>query len=863
MLGWVVRPLLLAAVVLALAGPRAAIIWHRDRATVVVAMDTSASISSADRTAELTMTQQILDERQGDDRVGVIAFDGVPTLLLPPGTARALPPLPSLQPDETDAAAAVRLAHGTLGPLPGLRRIVLLTDGRQTRGDLLQEVAAARDDGIAVDVVPVGSQGTYDAAIAPIAVAAPWVQPGEIIKGSVTVDATADGPLHVKLSRQDPGGASTILDQQVLAKAGQQLVLPFADPVPADETRAEYLYSAHVAAPRVERTLLNNDTATVVRIEGRTRVLLISEDTDAAQPLKAALTSAGLLADVRPIEQFPDDSLELGAFDAVILDDVPLRRPDEVADPDFPALGPAEQDRLSSYVGSLGGGLVAIGGSGALGEDYKDSSLQRVLPVDPAPDQVEDAQVALAIVLDRSGSMAAPSGDGSTTKIQLADEASIAAAKMLRDDDLFGLQACDETPVWHIPLQKRGDIADLDRRVMSIDAGGGGIYVYTSLADAYDKLTGVKAPVRHVILFSDAADAEEQVKGAFDEENPTDGPPGAPNATELARTADQAGITLSVVGIGLPTDPHVSFLRKLAAAGGGKFYLTNNGHELKAIFVNETRRVSGESERNEPTAVMQVAPSEALKGVDVSNAPPLGGYVVTKAKATAEVPLVAPRGEPILATWRYGLGEVATFTSDATSAWGKAWLDWHGYRVMWPQLVRYVARKQSQSLAQATVTIADGRGALRVDTSGDDDSSSDLALTARVFAVRSDGTSSAIDVPLEVVGPGVYRGAFDASGDAISYIARVLDPTGAPLAQASAEAPRSSEFNAAGPDTQVLQAAAQSGGGSYSPDLAMAFAPGGAESQRAAESLTPLFLALAALLIPVDILCRRRLARVR
>src|SRR6201999_468366 len=157
---------------------------------------------------------------------------------------------------------------------------------------------------------------------------------------------------------------------------------------------------------------------------------------------------------------------------------------------------------------------------------------------------------------------------GSHTKIQLAVEAALAAAATLRPDDVLALGSVDTKTTWDHPLRPIARPAARRKAIRSIDAGGGGIYVYTALVDAYAALAHAAAPVRHVILFADTADAEEQA------ENCSYGPcVGADHtAGDLAETARRSGVTTSVVGIGQETDSDTAFLRRLAASGGGRFY---------------------------------------------------------------------------------------------------------------------------------------------------------------------------------------------------------------------------------------------------------------------------------------------------
>ena len=49
--------------------------------------------------------------------------------------------------------------------------------------------------------------------------------------------------------------------------------------------------------------------------------------------------------------------------------------------------------------------------------------------------------------------------------------------------------------------------------------------------------------------------------------------------------------------------------------------------------------------------------------------PPLLGYLATTAKPTAEVQLrIGAEDDPLLASWRVGLGRVTAWTSDASAA---------------------------------------------------------------------------------------------------------------------------------------------------------------------------------------------------
>ena len=72
-------------------------------------------------------------------------------------------------------------------------------------------------------------------------------------------------------------------------------------------------------------------------------------------------------------------------------------------------------------------------------------------------------------------------------------------------------------------------------------------------------------------------------------------------------------------------------------------------------------------------------------------------------------------GEPLLATWRYGLGQTAAFTSDAEARWAGEWLGWDGYGKFWAQVVRGLLRQSEAATFQVHATEIDGGRRLRLD----------------------------------------------------------------------------------------------------------------------------------------------------
>mgnify|MGYP000659148326 CR=1 FL=1 len=118
---------------------------------------------------------------------------------------------------------------------------------------------------------------------------------------------------------------------------------------------------------------------------------------------------------------------QLSGYDGVILSDVPAHQ-----------LGDPLMNALRDYVDKLGGGLVMLGGPGSFGVGgYYRTPIEEVLPVRlKAPDEEEKQSAAVAIVLDRSGSMAGE-------KLEMAKSAAIATAEVLGHNDSLGVWAFD------------------------------------------------------------------------------------------------------------------------------------------------------------------------------------------------------------------------------------------------------------------------------------------------------------------------------------------------------------------------------------------------------------------------------------
>jgi uncharacterized membrane protein len=500
-------------------------------------------------------------------------------------------------------------------------------------------------------------------------------------------------------------------------------------------------------------------------------------------------------------------------------------------------------------VQDFGGGFMLLGGENSFGVGgYFRSPIEQMLPVRMEHnDREELPTVALLVVLDRSGSMSAQVGG--LTKIALADQGAAMALNVLSPRDYFGVLAVDTRAHVVAPLARHGAKEPIVQKILAITAGGGGIYIYTSLAESFQALRDVNARIKHVILFSDAADAEEKSAG----EQP-DGAPGSGNSFDLVSAMVAAKITTSVVALGTEQDKDTVFLRQLAERGQGRFYLTSDATTLPQIFSTETMKVTQSSIVEEPTLAVPVRPSPITAGIDWAQSPLLLGYNAAKPKPNAEVLLATERGEPLLATWRYGLGQAAAFTSDAKARWAGEWLPWPGYEKFWAQAVRGLLRRGGPAAFEVTRHEIGDELELRVDAvtpEGAFRNRLPITITART---PDDATQTVAAIQES---PGIYRAriALPREGTTVVNVVSQELPEGGLAFAHTRSYPR--EYLSTETQLPLLRQIAQAGVGKFNPLPSEVFARPAHPSPRRRD-LTNWFLIAALALLPLDIFLRRR-----
>lgn len=668
----ITRVALLGALVLSLAGPR---IGAQTRApTFVFVLDRSGSIDDARLAQGVRALGELADQAPAGARRALVLMDGRVEVDVDPDDPWELD-LPDRTEaiDGSDLGAAIFLSLGLIDPAGG-GRILVATDGADTAGRAAEAAREAARRGVPIDVI-VLPKPAGELALIDVELGATVVRPGEAIEGWVTVRAPRDG---------GRAALTIALDDRVVERRdldlspGRTERVRFEHALPADappgrralETRLE-AHGGSDAAPLRHTTALT--------VGAPPTVLVVSDQEREVAAVNAVLAAQSMQVRLRAAEAARAE--DLPEVDLVILGDVAA----QLSPGGAPPLRPDFIDALRRWVSS-GGGLITLGGDRTyeLG-GWGATPLARVVPLDLSPN-AEDVEPAVSVVhvIDNSASM----GDwtGHQRKMALANEGTIASMRLLRPRDFIEVMAVNTEVARALPLQPATDPARMAAAIRGIQPRGGGIYVYTSLLAAEQTLQRAQSPLKHIILYSDAQDAEEKVAGVEMGWGP------GPNAFQIAERMRRRGVTLSVIALGDPRDQDVPFLRQLATLGGGRFSITREASELRALYVEETRQLVQSVVHDTPFQARLASPHPAVEGVRFEGAPPFLGYVEVRARQTATVVLEGPSQQPILASWQYGLGHVASLATDLGPRWAARWIEHPAYSRWVAQLARWALR---------------------------------------------------------------------------------------------------------------------------------------------------------------------------
>ncbi len=772
------RCLLITLLALALAELR--LKHQNDTVTVLFLVDRSLSVPQEPDESDNTIDRRWLREKKfineavekrgsghERDKAGLIVFGKRPRLELPPSDAprfKFQEFASTVDGNYTDVAAAIKLALASFPEGSG-KRIVLLSDGNENMGNAEEQARIAKQNGVQIDVVPLGAgQRNENEVLVEHVEAPPIAEQGARLPIRVLLRNHNPNPVVGELTLRQlvEGVARPVGEPKKVRLAPGLSTFKFEQPR-LDPNKAEsYTYEAEFVPEWVvvetdhgpeKRTLIgdrvqNNKATTHVVARGRRRILLLEAVRDQHAHFVREMRSRKMDITTLRIEELPKDkdklTVLLSNFDCVILANVPADSP-ENDKPEF-ALDDDQQEALRSNTHEQGCGLVVIGGPDSYGAGgWQNTAIEKALPVESEIKALKMQGKGGLVLIMHASEMA----EGNFWQKKIAK---LAIEKLTNVDEIGILHYDWGVMKWHIPLQEIGDKREFLMKQVDKLMPGDMPDFDPGLKMAHDALVepGRDLTVRHVIVISDGDPMQ--------------------NNKQLLRDMLRDKVTVSTVGVathGLPQDQQMA---QIASATRGRYHKVKSANLLPAVYIKETRLVSQsfiyEKRFTPQMKPLAGGPTENLPGV-----PDLYGFVRTTPKESPLVgvsiksPELNGQDFPILAYWQYGLGRSVAFTSDArTNPPGKGYWDrdWAGsdkYVQFWEQVINWALRPGESKNFAMTTELRDGKVKVIVDARDENNKALiDLDLHGKVTTPSGKAEAeNKADLEFKQTNAGVYE----------------------------------------------------------------------------------------------------------
>lgn len=700
-----------------------------DKLAVIYAVDISDSIHRSQVEAALGFVARTVSEKPRQDQAGWIAFGSNAAVEIPPaesGARLALMSNPNdiqfnsrIDRDATNIEQALSLAAAVIDE--NVRgRIVLISDGVETAGDLQPVLQQLRSRGIAVDVLPIDYVYENEVWVERMELP-PSVKIGEAYQGTVIVSALQ--PTPAKLVIEENGQVYREFDVE-LKEGKNRFDVPFFLSGPG-----YYEYVAKIRVPEgADGRSENNEGVGYVFVQGEGKVLLVTdplrEDDRDFEQLARAIREGERLVETLDAYDLPRDPLQLMNYDCVIFANVPHDAFDE-----------SQLRAVHDAVYNQGIGFLMVGGGNSFGPGgYHRTVIEDALPVtmDITKKKVLP-KGALAIILHTC-----EFPEGNTWAKRITKQ----AIKVLGEQDEVGVLAyTGRGEEWIFDLTPAGNYDQLVPLINGAQIGdmptfGGTMQMGLTALQKSD------AAAKHMIIISDG--------------DPQPAPP------SVMQGFKDSQISVSTVAIFPHGGTEIGLLRTMAEATGGRYYFPSDPNQLPSIFIKEAKTLK-RTMIQEKTFTPQGGgfPSSVLEGIDA--VPQLHGFVLTSLRENALTENIlctisddAEPGEtdPVLAIWRYGLGTTAAFTSSLSNQWARDWVRWEDYRAFVKQLLLRISRTERTGQLRLWTYHSGGEGVIMVEDFAPEESFLDVNAQ-----VRGPGGME-LTVPLKQVGSRRYQGTF-------------------------------------------------------------------------------------------------------
>lgn len=597
-------------------------------------------------------------------------------------------------------------------PADGAGRVVILTDGKETKGNLESTASAlmSREIELLALVYEV-SQG-QDAYVENVELPS-YLYQGDAYSMTVTVESNydTDAQLQIWMGSMQITAYDVHLNRGANQFRFRQIVT--GESVESFEVRVV------AAGDTCEE---NNSYHAYSVVDSVPKVLLVSGLGEDSSQYENVLRSAGSNYSRVSAINAPDSLDGLLAYRSIMLENVYLA--------DLPE---GFLSNIETYVKDYGGGLICLGGdeSYALG-GYRESVLETVLPVDMELKGVDEVPtMAMIMVIDHSGSMSMDAGNGATN-LDLAITAAETAVDQMRMTDYVGVITFDDKYGWVVEPTVSSDKEGIKQQIETI-AEGGGTTIQPALREALRGVLDCDVSIRHVVLL-------------------TDGQGESRDYSDIINSYTSGNVTLSTVAVGDGADGRL--LEQIATKCGGRYYFSDMASDIPKIFAQEVF-LSGDTYLQNGTFGLAVNSSnEITKGLFETGWPNIYGYVSATPKNASNVLVASEKDDPVLTVMQYGLGHTVAWNTDVTNQWTAEYAGKEDYAQLWKRIIDYSVGSANIGEDSVDVMTAGGYTGVVYDAL-------DYGQQTRVEAVYTDPDGNTRTESLQATAPGRFEAKLD------------------------------------------------------------------------------------------------------
>lgn len=537
-----------------------------------------------------------------------------------------------INPGATDIASAILEADSEIAGNK-IGRVILLTDGLMTDGNLAASINLLANRGIRLDAM-VFNDETKEPEVQIDFLSLPAdTFLGQPFQLSVTLKASQASQGTVSIYEED----QMVHEAPVRIRKGDNT---YSFTVAPKGTGIR-IYHAEVSSS--EDRIPNNNTAWgVTNVQSGNRIMIVQGRAGNGTLLNSLLLEGGYETQLITEQDFPNTIAEMCRFNLIILLDVNAQ-----------VIGEKRARLLEEYVSVYGRSILTGGGTNTyIYGHMKDSAFERFLPVSMEVEERSSKEpVALILIIDNSASM-------SGTAIVMAKRGAVKSIESLNANDFAGIItfSTEHTVLHELSGMDRKD--ELITKISGIGTMMGTTYS-SALEEAHRQLTAFDpSSIKHVILMSDG--------------NPSDS-----GYETIIQSMAENGITLSTIAVGL--DISGENMIRMAQLGRGRSYIVRDSYDLPDIMMTDTilQQVDYLQE-----GVFTPTLIKRQFGVGEMTLPNVLGYIRTTPKRTADLMMTLKDDHPLYVRWHYGNGIAGSFMSDLNDEWSAEWFELAGKDVL-------------------------------------------------------------------------------------------------------------------------------------------------------------------------------------